>query len=113
MFLFVYWDSNGNLVYQEDPENPDSDEPTLLVRAIDKIKALGGEDINIWIDIYPTDITQAGLPEHTDKLVANIADFVRTYDIDGVDFDWEYPANPAEWYAYGDMMTKLKAEIAA
>lgn len=22
MFLFVYWDSNGNLVYQEDPENP-------------------------------------------------------------------------------------------
>lgn len=112
MFLFVYWDSNGNLVYQEDPENPDSDEPTLLVRAIDKIKALGGEDINIWIDIYPTDITQAGLPEHTDKLVANIADFVRTYDIDGVDFDWEYPANPAEWYAYGDMMTKLKAEIA-
>lgn len=29
-----------------------------------------------------------------------------------MDFDWEYPANPAEWYAYGDMMAKLKAEIA-
>lgn len=112
MFLFVYWDGDGNLVFQEDPENPDADGPSLLLRAIDKIKELGGDDVNICIDLYPTNLAEHGLPENTDKLVANIAAFVREYDIDGVDFDWEYPTNPAEWYAYGDMMMKLKNEIA-
>ncbi len=112
MFLFVYWDENGDLVFQEDPDDPDATEPTLLVRAMDKIRELGGEDVRICLDLYPVDITKAGLPENKDKLVSNIAQFVREYDIDGVDFDWEYPANPEQWYAYGDMMTKLKNEIA-
>lgn len=112
MFLFVYWDENGNLVFQEDPADPDATGPTLLVRAMDRIRKLGGEDVRICLDLYPVDITKAGLLQNTDKLVANIAALLREYDIDGVDFDWEYPANPEQWYAYGDMMTKLKNEIA-
>jgi chitinase len=31
---------------------------------------------------------------HRDTLVANVVAFVKQYNLDGVDFDWEYPAEP-------------------
>lgn len=53
------------------------------------------------------EITAKSLEEHMDTLVENIVAFVKEFGLDGVDFDWEYPDQNAQWRLYGEFIKKL------
>ena len=113
LFEYVYWDKDGNLTFTQEDKNAEDYDPTstaYLESVIAFVKKLN-PDVRICLDILPGNKAEHGLPGCTENLVANIAELVRDLDIDGVEFDWEYPTNTAEWVAYGDMMLALKAEI--
>ena len=113
LFEYVYWDKDGNLTFTQEDKNAEDYDPTstaYLESVIAFVKKLNPE-VRICLDILPGKKAEHGLPGCTENLVANIAELVRDLDIDGVEFDWEYPTNTAEWVAYGDMMLALKAEI--
>lgn len=113
LFEYVYWDKDGNLTFTQEDKNAEDYDPTstaYLESVIAFVKKLNPE-VRICLDILPGNKAEHGLPGCTENLVANIAELVRDLDIDGVEFDWEYPTNIAEWVAYGDMMLALKAEI--
>ena len=42
-----------------------------------------------------------------DTLVENIVAFVKEFGLDGVDFDWEYPDQNAQWRLYSEFIKKL------
>ena len=113
LFEYVYWDKDGNLTFTQEDKNAEDYDPTstaYLESVIAFVKKLNPE-VRICLDILPGNKAEHGLPGCTENLVANIAELVRDLDIDGAEFDWEYPTNTAEWVAYGDMMLALKAEI--
>ena len=113
LFEYVYWDKDGNLTFTQEDKNAEDYDPTstaYLESVIAFVKKLN-RDVRICLDILPGNKAEHGLPGCTENLVANIAELVRDLGIDGVEFDWEYPTNTAEWVAYGDMMLALKAEI--
>ena len=53
------------------------------------------------------EVTAQSLTDHMDTLVENIVAFVKEYGLDGVDFDWEYPDQSAQWRVYGQFIKKL------
>ncbi|KAJ5927853.1 hypothetical protein N7466_006809 [Penicillium verhagenii] len=60
---------------------------------VKQIMSFGGWDFSTNIDTYM--IFREGVAaDNRDTLVSNIVDFVTTYALDGVDFDWEYPGEP-------------------
>lgn len=50
--------------------------------------------------------------DNIDTLVTRIAEFATKYDIDGIDFDWEYPENLSQWNAYNLLIERLYDEFA-
>ena len=111
LFEYVYWNAEGELTFtQRDSESADVASTAYLEEAIAYIKSCN-PDVRICLDILPGNKAAHGLPECTENLTNNIADLVRELDVDGVEFDWEYPSTPSEWKAYGDMMLALKEKI--
>lgn len=111
LFEYVYWDADGEITFtQEDSSSTDTTSTDFLRSAIRYIKECA-PDVRICLDFLPANKEEHGLPGNTQTLVDNISSIMRELDIDGAEFDWEYPTNPAEWRAYGDMMLALKDEI--
>lgn len=113
LFEYVYWDQNGDLTFTQEDKNAEDYDPasTAYLESVIAFIKECNPDVRICLDILPGDKAAHGLPGCTENLVANIAALARKLDIDGVEFDWEYPTNTAEWVAYGDMMLALKEEI--
>ncbi|RAK98113.1 glycoside hydrolase [Aspergillus ibericus CBS 121593] len=60
---------------------------------IKRIVSFGGWDFSTSPDTYM--IFREGVAAaNRDTLVQNVVDFLDEYDLDGVDFDWEYPGEP-------------------
>lgn len=65
----------------------------LALTDVKKIVSFGGWDFSTGVDTYM--IFREGVTsDNRDTLAQNLADFISTNDIDGVDFDWEYPGEP-------------------
>lgn len=111
LFNFLYWDAEGNLVFTQSPGDPDSEnDADYLVQAASDIKAAAAEagyEVRICVDLWPQNISEHGLPQNKDKLIEQLIDAAEAYDIDGYEFDWEYPANATEWVYYGDLLADL------
>lgn len=45
---------------------------------------------------------------HWKKVADQMIDFMKKYDFDGLDIDWEYPATEADWKGYDQFMAYLK-----
>lgn len=43
--------------------------------------------------------------------VRNVAEYIRTHGLDGIDLDWEHPKNAQEESDYATLMVELKAEL--
>ncbi|PYI35708.1 glycoside hydrolase, partial [Aspergillus indologenus CBS 114.80] len=61
---------------------------------VKRIITVGGWDFSTDADTY--DIFRSAVSDSTNRatLITNTIDLLTTYDLDGVDWDWEYPAEP-------------------
>ncbi|KAL7819905.1 glycoside hydrolase family 18 protein [Trichoderma gracile] len=57
---------------------------------IKRIAAFGGWSFSVGVDTYAT-LRQAIKPEHREFFATQVVDFLKQHNLDGVDFDWEYP----------------------
>lgn len=46
-----------------------------------------------------------------DTFKNNMRELVEQLDVDGIDYDWEYPQLPSEWSAYSQLLIQTKAAI--
>lgn len=49
----------------------------------------------------------AFMDKHWETLANKMVDFMRKYDLDGLDIDWEFPQNKKDWKCYDKFITKL------
>ena len=83
-------------------------------------KILGDRDVRIWCTVFFDQNDKDGnrdyegtkdfVNQNIDTLSRNIKAFVDKHDLYGVDYDWEYPKNNAQWKAY-DLIVERTAEF--
>jgi hypothetical protein len=83
------------------------------VNNADKLKEIIGErDVHIFATIFnPGNDTAETIVNHKDLLIENVVDYIVGNDFYGVDFDWEFPRNQAEYDIYSDFLIELKSEL--
>ncbi|OKL59815.1 hypothetical protein UA08_04984 [Talaromyces atroroseus] len=71
------------------------DQLSLLsnMTGVKRILSIGGWDFSTGADTYMI-FRDAVTSANRDTLVSNVVSFLDEYDLDGVDFDWEYPDEP-------------------
>ncbi|KAH7228394.1 hypothetical protein B0J15DRAFT_530791 [Fusarium solani] len=87
---------------------------------IKKIVSLGGWAFSAEAPTYSI-FREAVLPANRAKFAANVVSFVNQHDLDGIDFDWEYPAaedlpdipsaNPDEGKDYLEFLKMVKRRL--
>ncbi|KAL5042360.1 hypothetical protein BDW71DRAFT_211300 [Aspergillus fruticulosus] len=65
-------------------------EDFLALKGVKRIASFGGWGYSINSANYDV-LREAMLPENVDKFIVSIMEFVADNNLDGVDFDWEYP----------------------
>ncbi|TQB75635.1 hypothetical protein MPDQ_002253 [Monascus purpureus] len=65
----------------------------VTLSGVKRIISIGGWDFSTSPDTYMI-FRDAMQPANRATLVSNVVDFLNEYDIDGVDWDWEYPGEP-------------------
>lgn len=45
------------------------------------------------------------------RLIKQVDDLLNKYQLDGVDFNWEYPQSETEWYNFKQMLRWLKVKL--
>ena len=67
---------------------------TLNLDNVQRIITVGGRDFSTDVSTY--DIFRSAVSDKTNRatFIANTIEFLTTYDLDGIDWDWEYPAEP-------------------
>jgi chitinase len=49
-------------------------------------------------------------PQLRNTFLENLVDFAAEYDLDGIDFDWEFPETPSEIDGYVEMLSEIKQQ---
>ena len=117
IFNFTYWNEDGDIVFAtvEDADGNPVDGEEYFAECVDFVReTAGARGINICVDFWPTktgDIFNHGLPGNLSALADNLAAFAEKYSLEGLDFDWEYPSNPDEWFSYGELFRALKERL--
>lgn len=63
------------------------------LKDVNRILSFGGWSFSTELDTYP--IFRQGVTDaNRQKFADNVVDFITEHDLDGVDFDWEYPGAP-------------------
>ena len=119
VFAAVHWDENGNMNFGEMDEEKFAQELTALKEIIAKrqnqshrvkliVTALAdgawGDGHN-GVNVY--------MASHWEKVADQITALVKKYDFDGVDIDWEYPANADDRKVYDSFIQKLHRDLKA
>ncbi|RBQ72278.1 hypothetical protein FVER14953_07589 [Fusarium verticillioides] len=63
------------------------------LKGIKRIIAFGGWSFSVGVDTYAI-LRQAVKPANREAFANEVVRFVKDHDLDGVDFDWEYPGAP-------------------
>ncbi|KAK2484068.1 hypothetical protein H9L39_05860 [Fusarium oxysporum f. sp. albedinis] len=63
------------------------------LKGIKRIIAFGGWSFSVGVDTY-TILYEAVKPANREAFANEVVRFVKDHDLDGVDFDWEYPGAP-------------------
>ena len=87
------------------------DQPQKLKDIVSLAHANGvlvGIAIGGWSDLNNTDFqTMAGNSTYRSNFINNIVSLISTYQLDGVDIDWEYPSDGADPANFATLMTEL------
>lgn len=75
---------------------------------------IGLRDVNIYVTVFPPLNAEMAdiLRYRMDTAIRSVVDTVISADVDGADFDWEYPKNAEEYALYSEFLVKLKKELA-
>lgn len=77
-------------------------------------KMIGNRDVSITVTVFPVreGATMADVyRDHMDNAVQSIVKLVEELDVDGADFDWEYPRGSEEWALYSEFIVRLGEEL--
>lgn len=96
------FDENGGVNKEKDADN--------LVYLKEMI---GDRDVNVFITIFPPTQTDMAslLRNNMENTINSAVQMVLDADVQGVDFDWEYPANAEQYDLYSQFLIKLKKEL--
>ena len=75
---------------------------------------IGNRDVSITVTVFPVreGATMADVyRDHMDNAVQSIVKLVEELDVDGADFDWEYPRGSEEWALYSEFIVRLGEEL--
>lgn len=75
---------------------------------------IGNRDVSITVTVFPVreGATMADVyRDHMDNAVQSIVNLVEKLDVDGADFDWEYPRGSEEWALYSEFIVRLGEEL--
>lgn len=74
---------------------------------------IGARDVNIRLTVFPP--AQSSMADvfryHMDEAVDSVVDLVLRADVEGADFDWEYPWGKEEYALYSDYLVKLSQAL--
>lgn len=109
MYSFVLPNSNGSLQAME---------PASISKLQELVNRAHGEGVKVGIAVGGWNdgddsafVALANNPLSRATFVNALVDFVVTYNLDGVDMDWEYPSTPAEANNFTLMMGELRAAL--
>lgn len=107
--FYITIDANGNVGHGYNGEQFTDEK---FAAAIAKMKMLRGDrDVRILAGVG---FSQGNLPGVTadpvkrKRAAQGLARFVEKFELDGIDFDWEYPKTKAHWEGWRDLVTDLK-----
>ncbi|PWY73000.1 glycoside hydrolase [Aspergillus heteromorphus CBS 117.55] len=66
----------------------------ILLDGVKRIMTVGGWSFSTDVGTYDIFREAVGSSDNRATLISNTIDFLDTYDLDGIDWDWEYPAEP-------------------
>ena len=106
------WDADCNLIFNRSSFKGEADF-AALVTDTRKAVAASGKEMRLWCSMgNPGDNTADTMKgAKKDKLIKNLVNFALKYDLDGLDFDWEYPYSNANWRIYSSFLIDLKKEL--
>ena len=104
LFIGVGINANGEVTYSPD-------KAAVHERFANLREAIGDRDIKLYANVFSASNVPANFFSDTKKLAKNLAEFVTEFDIEGVDFDWEYPQTSDDWDAYNQLALDLRAEF--
>lgn len=109
----VHWDSNGYLVFDRGvvkSEAEYSEKISNIRKAANSVKT---HKVNVYATIGTpaTGIHTSLTGNAKTNLIKNLIAFAKKYQVDGLDFDWEYPATSAQWEIYSSFLVDLKKEM--
>lgn len=117
VFAAVHWDENGKMNFGDAGEEKFAAEISALKEIIShrsnkqhKVKLIvtaladgawgnGHNGVNAYMADYWEDVAN------------QIVNFIKKYDFDGVDIDWEYPACADDWKNYDSFIQKLYKDL--
>lgn len=103
-------DENGNVTFEKGEE--------FFAENLQALKdIIGDRPVRIWLTVLfgvkgqngqsNLDTTKDFLNANLDRIGENLKrDVVEKYGVYGIDYDWEYPTEKAQWRAYGDLINK-------
>lgn len=101
----MFLDKESNVSFGKFSEQEFADNLAILRTIIGARKV--NVRVTVFINPYKENTQDAKfLKENMDKIAQNIKAFTTKYDLDGIDYDWEYPNTSAQWKIYGELIIK-------
>ena len=99
------WDANGKVSASDE-----------FVQNRKQLKSLLPDGTSVWATVYPSykliSNGRAGATvdnaEKRAELIDNLLYFVDEYELNGLDFDWEFPGDEAVWSNFSALLVELK-----
>lgn len=106
MFLGVSIDlPTGVIKFQE------NDEPAFAARLQRVKKALSGLNLKYYVNLLSFDAKANEFNADYGLHARSIAEFLVKYQLDGADFDWEYPSSSSDYKVYNEFLVAVGGEL--
>jgi GH18 family chitinase len=123
IFDVVSWDRDGNLAFKFARSGNVEDSEEAFARELNALKEIISmrSDLDHEVNLIITGLADGAWSQysgdhrsvnlfmdlHRDRVVDQLIDLLKKYQLNGVDIDWEYPQNARDWRNFNDFITKL------
>lgn len=121
VFDAVKWDGEGNMLFGDvNDTRPPAAREAEFARELEALKELIARRSNPAheVKLIVTALADGAnandmMKQYLDKVTDQIVEFAAKYALDGVDIDWEYPANAEDWNNFDAFITALDEGLKA